>query len=309
MADKGKRRYISQTEKDHLLRASLSLIAEEDGQVTLRHLFYRLVGLELIEKTEAAYKSLGRYTRDWRHSGAMPYSALADNTRWYYGAIRFSSPEEAVANALKNYRSDLWDDWNAHIEIWTEKDAMVAILLSAADPLGVKVFSTRGYASIGSVANTAAPTISEQLEQEKEVYIYYFGDHDPSGTDITRAAKLAIERQLTSDQKLHFHFERAAILPEDIESYNLPTRLTKKSDPRSANFKGESVELDAMDMRVVKQRVRDCILDGTSQEDLLEALEKEKRDKDRIEHLVWGLNSGERLALGPGDGEDGDEWV
>lgn len=206
-----------------------------------------------------------------------------------------------MASALKNYRSDLWNNWSAHKEIWTEKDAMVSILLSVADPLGVKVFSTRGYASIGSVANTAASSISEHLRQDKHVYIYYFGDLDPSGLDITRVAKLAIERHLSPTEKLLFHFERVAILPEDVELYQLPTRPTKKKDPRSGKFKGESVELDAMDMRIVKQRVKDCILQNLPPELMEEALQKEQDDKDRIAHLVRGLRSDQLLALGSGE--------
>lgn len=295
------RKYISQSEKDTLLRASLSIIAEEGGQVTLRHLFYRLVGQGLIDKTEAGYKRVGSYTKDWRHAGLMPYAALSDNTRWYYGDIRYNSPEEAVASALRNYHSDIWSEWNTHKEIWTEKDAMVSILLSVANPLGVKVFSTRGYASIGSMANTAAPNILEYLNQEKYVYVYYFGDHDPSGKDIDRAAKSAIGRHLNDSEKVNFHFERVAILPEDIEKYNLPTRPTKKTDSRSAKFEGESVELDSMDMRIIKQRVRDCIMGNVPDDLMEEALEKERADKERINSFIRGLQNGEHLALSSGD--------
>jgi hypothetical protein len=295
------RKYISQSEKDAMLKASLAIIAEEDGQVTLRHLFYRLVGQGLIDKTEAGYKRVGSYTKEWRYAGSMPYTALSDNTRWYYGDIRYTSPEAAVASALKNYHSDIWGNWNAHKEIWTEKDAMVAILLSVANPLGVKVFSTRGYASIGSMANTAAPTILGYLNQEKNVYIYYFGDHDPSGKDIDRAAKSAIERHLKDSEKVNFHFERVAILPEDIEKYNLPTRPTKKTDSRSANFEGESVELDSMDMRIIKQRVLDCIMENVPGELMEEALANERADKERITNFIRGLQSGGHLALSSGE--------
>jgi len=295
------RKYITQAEKDAMLKASLDIIGEEGGVVTLRHLFYRLVGQGLLDKTEAGYKRVGSYTKDWRHSGVMPYTALSDNTRWYYGDIRFNSPEEAVANALKNYRSDIWGNWNTHKEIWTEKDAMVSILLSVANPLGVKVFSTRGYASIGSMANTAAPNIVDYLSREKCVCIYYFGDHDPSGKDIDRAAKSAIERHLKDNEIVNFHFDRVAILPEDIERYDLPTRPTKKTDSRSAKFEGESVELDSMDMRIIKRRVRDCIMENVPDELMYEALEKEQADKDRIANFVHGLQCGHHLALSSGE--------
>lgn len=220
--------------------------------------------------------------------------------RWYCGDIRHSSPEDAVASALRNYRRDIWGNWTAHKEIWTEKDAMVAILLSVANPLGVKVFSTRGYASIGSMANLAAPNIADYLGQEKDVYIYYFGDHDPSGKDIDRAAKSAIETHLKNSEKVNFHFNRVAILPEDIEIYNLPTRPTKKTDSRSANFEGESVELDSMDMRTIKQRVHDCIMENVSDELMRSALEKEQAEKARITSFIHGLQSGEHLSLSAG---------
>jgi len=296
-----KRNYINKSKKDALLKASLAIIAEEGGQVTLRHLFYRLVGQWLLDKTEAGYKRVGSYTKEWRHAGLMPYEALSDNTRWYYGDILSSSPEEAVANALRNYRCDIWHNWNTHKEIWTEKDAMVSILLDVANPLGVKVFSTRGYASIGSMANTAAPNISGYLSQEKYVYIYYFGDHDPSGKDIDRAAKSAIERHLKDNEIVNFHFERVAILPEDIEKYNLPTRPTKKTDSRAAKFEGESVELDSMDMRIIKQRVHDCIMENLPDELMQEALAKERADKERIADFVKRLQSGGHLALSSGE--------
>lgn len=41
--------------------------------------------------------------------------------------------------------------------------------------------------------------------------------------------------------------------------FNLPTRPTKKDDKRARNFKGESVELDAMPPDALRQLVRDCI--------------------------------------------------
>ena len=52
----------------------------------------------------------------------------------------------------------------------------------------------------------------------------------------------------------HFHpadsrrvtFERLAVTPTQIEEWGLPTRPTKKSDARAKNFRGESVEVDAI---------------------------------------------------------------
>ena len=54
-------------------------------------------------------------------------------------------------------------------------------------------------------------------------------------------------------------FERVAVTPEQIESMSLPTRPTKKSDSRSKNFEGESVEVDAIDPAVLRKMADGCI--------------------------------------------------
>src|SRR5215469_3270788 len=56
-----------------LLDGMLAIVMEEESQITIRHLFYRLVGLRIIEKTEQAYKSLCGHLSRWRKSGDVPW--------------------------------------------------------------------------------------------------------------------------------------------------------------------------------------------------------------------------------------------
>ena len=61
---------------------------------------------------------------------------------------------------------------------------------------------------------------------------------------------------------------------------NLPTRPTKTTDPRSKDFEGESVEVDAIPVSVIRDMVDDCItghLDPDAYEQLL-AVEREERE-------------------------------
>ena len=51
------------------------------------------------------------------------------------------------------------------------------------------------------------------------------------------------------------HFERLAVTPEQIASWDLPTRPTKASDSRAKGFGDISVELDAIEPR----RLRDLV--------------------------------------------------
>jgi len=52
-----------------------------------------------------------------------------------------------------------------------------------------------------------------------------------------------------------------------------------------------------MDMRVIKQRVHDCIMENVPDELMQEALENEQADKERINGFIRGLQSGGHLAL------------
>jgi hypothetical protein len=67
----------------------------------------------------------------------------------------------------------------------------------------------------------------------------------------------------------NIYFERIAITEVQIERLNLPTRTTKKSDPRSQKWGDKpSVELDAMPAPILRDLVRQCA-EGHIDPDLL----------------------------------------
>jgi len=239
---------------DSLLAAIVAIIMGEDEQITIRHLFYRLVGERQIEKTEAAYKSLCGHLSKWRRSGEVAWDSFADNTRWHMGRATFNGLNDTLTNTVKCYRRDLWAMQDAYVEIWGEKDAISGILYSEADTFGVKVFTCRGFASL-SALYSAANTFKQAVANGKQVFIYYFGDHDPSGLAIDRAAVDSFR----DDFGVEVNLTRAAVTPEQIEQHNLPTRPVKKTDTRAAGWLGGCVEVDTMKPAVLKSIVRDCI--------------------------------------------------
>jgi hypothetical protein len=50
-----------------------------------------------------------------------------------------------------------------------------------------------------------------------------------------------------------------AVNQSQIHAIKLPTRPTKKTDSRSKGFVGESVEVDAIPPRTLREMVRECI--------------------------------------------------
>lgn len=55
-------------------------------------------------------------------------------------------------------------------------------------------------------------------------------------------------------------FERLAVTEDQIADWQLPTRPTKRRDPRAKGFRGESVEVDAVSANTLRQLVRDAIV-------------------------------------------------
>jgi hypothetical protein len=77
-------------------------------------------------------------------------------------------------------------------------------------------------------------------------------------SDFTsKVTRFADERYSNVEEWLHF--ERLAVTEQQIAEWQLPTRPTKRTDTRSAQFRGESVEVDAIPAALLRQIVRDAI--------------------------------------------------
>jgi hypothetical protein len=235
------------------LRDALAALLAADNPMTVRQVFYRAVSAGLVEKTEAAYKStVVRLLVLMRREGQIPYTWIADNTRWMRKPRTYSSLAEALSSVQRNYRRAVWDDQDVYVEVWTEKDALAGVLYEETADWDVPLMVSRGFASV-SYLYEAAEAIKAQ---DKPAYLYYFGDHDPSGVHIDRS----IERQLRElAPEAEIHFQRVAVLPAQIAAWSLPTRPTKTSDGRSKGFHGDSVEVDAIPPAQLRGLVRECI--------------------------------------------------
>jgi hypothetical protein len=252
---------------------------------TVRQLYYRLVSDGVIEKTEAAYKSLCRMTADMRRDTSIPYAWLADNTRWMRKPKTWGSLSGMLEHQQQFYRRDLWAEQDAYVEIWLEKDALSGVLIDVTAEWDVPLMVTRGYPSL-SYLHSAGEAIAEE---HRPCFLYYFGDHDPSGVDITRAVEKGI-RDFAPDADLYF--ERVAVTVDQIEEYELPTRPTKKTDTRSRNFEGESVEVDALPVEVLKDLCRGCITQHIDDERHQRLMLVEEAERATLAQIAATLDGG-----------------
>ena len=238
-----------------VLKSIQTILDSEEDQITIRHLFYRLVGLDVIPKTEQAYKLLCGHLSKWRRSEEVAWGAFADNTRWHIRHETFDGVEDALRNTAETYRRNLWSTQPFFVEVWVEKDSIASIVAGTANSFGVPVFVARGFASLSSLYS-AANTFRTAVEAGKKVVIYHLGDYDPSGV----AAGESMLRAFRDDFGVEVQFNRAAVTQQQIDMLSLPTRPVKISDTRAAKWTGgECVELDSMPPAEIRKLVEECI--------------------------------------------------
>jgi hypothetical protein len=262
------------------LLQAVKRITSEDPPITIRHLFYRLVGEKHIEKTERQYTNLCALLARWRKSGQLSFDVFTDATRFYYGPTLFDDVADALENTAECYRKNLWASQPYYIEVWCEKDAVNSFLLDAADPFGIQTFPCRGFASLSSLAD-AAKTFRRAQDAGKKVRVLYFGDHDPSGRLIDRAA----QRTLGDDFGVLVDFKRIAVTEEQIQSLNLPTRPVKATDTRAKGWEGGCVEIDTIRPSVLRQMVEREITSLLDQREWQVMLEAERDEREKLQRI------------------------
>lgn len=265
-----------------VIRGAIYDLLAEDHPMTVRQVYYRLVSMGVIEKTEAEYQTVCRLLAEMRRAGDLPFDWLADATRWQRKPTSYSSLASMLHRSARMYRQAIWDDQDVYVEVWLEKDALAGVLYDVTAEWDVPLMVTRGYPSLSYLYSAA-----EALQTEdKPCYLYYFGDHDPSGVDISRKVERDL-REFAADAEIHF--ERVAVLPWQIEEWDLQTRPTKKTDTRAKNFDGESVEVDAIPPNQLRQLARDCIEQHIDQDTLQQTLTVEEAERDTLQTILNNL--------------------
>ena len=259
-------------------------IVDNNRPMTVRQVFYQLVNIAVIGKRETQYKStVVRLLGEMRRNGELPFEWLADSTRWMRKPFSYSSMQAALKRTAELYRRSLWDNQDVYVEIWLEKDALAGVLYRVTSSWDVPLMVTRGYPSL-SFPHQAAAYINGL---EKPTYLYYFGDYDPLGLDITRNVREDIEEFAPWAE---VHFERVAVSEDQIEAWQLPTRPTKVSDSRSGSFWGESVEVDAIPPDVLRTLVSEKIIQHIDEQALHVMQVAEESERSLLTKIAADLN-------------------
>ena len=216
-------------EEMETLRGAIHAVAESDRPVSIRHIFYRMVVLGLVEKSGKGYQQLQKATVDMRDGGALPYAWIEDSSRHAFWNTGYAGLGEYAEAAASLYRRDYWDSTDTLVEVWCESRSLAGVLGQVCREYVVPLFPSSGFSSL-SFTYQAATHIQES--ERAHAVILYVGDYDQAGVLIDKAIESRL-REFLVDWPGALTFHRLAVNDDQIDTMGLPTRPPKASDVRS----------------------------------------------------------------------------
>lgn len=227
--------------------------------LTLRQLYYQFVARGLLANKQQNYDKLGAIVSDARLAGLIDWDAIEDRTRFLRGHTTYASPADAIDKLHKRYRIDMWQHQTRRVEVWIEKDALLGVIEDVCSRWDVNYFACRGYASQSELYGAGKRIQYRREDEAQDTLVLHFGDHDPSGMDMTRDNC----DRLSLFAGGYVEVRRLALNMPQVRQYNPPPNPTKLTDSRAngyiADFGHECWELDALEPQVIAKIIEDEI--------------------------------------------------
>ncbi len=281
--------------------ASLTIISEANDIIdeyraqgfilTLRQLYYQFVARTLLPNTPQSYKRLGSIINDARLAGLVDWSAIEDRTRNLKSNYHYTGPRQAVQDALDTYEIDMWANQPERVEVWIEKNALVGIIDEVCREMDVPYFACIGYVSQSEQWRAYVRARHYELGRGGQTtVILHFGDHDPSGIDMTRDNQDRLDIFMGWQA---IKVKRLALNWDQIEEFSPPPNPAKITDSRfagyAAQYGDESWELDALEPSVMTELIRQHVLQHRDPA-LWSDKEEEREDhKFRLQEIIDDL--------------------
>ena len=264
------------------LKSAIYAVASTDRPVSIRHIFYRMVTQNLVEKSDKGYQQLQKATVDMRDDGALPYAWIEDSSRHAYWNTGYAGLGDYAEAAASIYRRDYWDSTDTLVEVWCESRSLAGVLGQVCREYVVPLFPSGGFSSL-SFTYQAATHIQDS--GRANAVILYVGDYDQAGVLIDKAIESRLRNFLVSwDGELTFY--RLAVNDDQIDRMGLPTRPPKASDTRSKEVM-RAVEAEAIPAPIMRDIVS-SELQGLIPERVLkhERLVEAQERRDILQHFI-----------------------
>lgn len=262
-------------------------------KLSLRQLYYQLVARDYIENSVRSYKRTGELVATARMAGLIDWDMIEDRNRETIMNTHWESPAEIIRAAANGFRIDRWTGQEHYCEVMVEKDALSGILLPVCRELDVRFSANKGYSSASAMYEAGKRFRRVAMDTEStavEYHLFYLGDHDPSGIDMTRDVRERLITFVGLDDDFPLQVHRLALNYDQVEQWNPPENPAKETDSRYADYArryGESSwELDAVEPRTLANLLREAILEYIDPVTWQEVADREAGMRANLERLA-----------------------
>ena len=256
--------------------------------LTIRQIFYRLVGAHGYVKTKKSYTRLHETLNTARRAQRVPMTAIRDDGGQKIEPFSWADEDEFLRSykaAAQTLRLDRQEGQEVRLFVMCELAGMAPQLANTVEDYGITVLSSGGFDSV-----TEKHRLAQELVDGDDpvIEVLHIGDHDPSGAHMFLALAedvTAFAEALSGSPSLSLTFTRLAVIPDQIEALNLDTAPAAEGDNRA--FEGETCQAEAIPPDVLADILRAAVedrIDQTIRDDLLE------REREIRESLVERLD-------------------
>jgi hypothetical protein len=250
--------------------------------LTIRQIFYRLVGVHAYEKTDHAYQRLCEHLNRARRARLISWDAIRDDGGTIIAPRSWNNAEHfwrAVRGTAEHFTLDRSAGQKTRLVVMCEAAGMAPQLGRVANPFGVTVMSGGGFDSVTDKYKFAAAL----AEHDRPTEVLHVGDHDASGVSMFLAFLEDVEA-FARDLGGNATFTRLAVTPEQIWQYRLPTAPPKATDNRA--FSGRTCQAEALAPDVLANILRTAIEQRIEQHIYERMLNRERRVRRELLRLI-----------------------
>jgi hypothetical protein len=221
--------------------------------LTIRQIFYRLVGKFEYAKTEQAYERLCEHLNRARRARIIPMDYIREDGGTVLAPTFFDSADDFLDNCrawAEEFLLDRSTGQKTRLVVNCEAAGMAPQLERVAGPYGIAVMSSGGFESTTERYKFAR----ELADHDRLTEVLDIGDHDPSGAHKYIAFCEDVEafvRELGGEVT----FTRLAVTPTQIVEFDLPTAPPKETDRRAFTVETCQAEAIAPDVLAAILRV------------------------------------------------------
>jgi hypothetical protein len=262
--------------------------------LTIRQVFYRLVGVYGYPKDENAYERLCNALNRARRAGYIRFEDLRDDGISVMQPSHYSGVEDFYGyldQLGSNYERDKLADQPVDMRVLCEAAGMMPQLSRVCRRYSVPVYSCSGFDSLTAKYELAKACAQTYDWRGRPTVILHLGDLDPSGVSIYESMREDVLAFVAGDvPRLDADevavFDRIALTRGQVEYYGLTIYPAKPSDLRSRRWVGETCQLEALPPDALAGLLASAIESNLDPEILSQARKAEAQERRQISRAL-----------------------